>query len=72
MTTDYNGSRDVQVPPRRNPNGLDTIHDPNVKNGDTTLRQIMDVQLFRRFLLISDEFRDGTSSVGKVIFVPFQ
>jgi hypothetical protein len=26
VTTDYKGSRDVQVPPRHNPNGLDTIH----------------------------------------------
>jgi hypothetical protein len=31
MATDYKGSRDVQVPPGHNPNGLDTIHDPKAK-----------------------------------------
>jgi hypothetical protein len=44
--TDYKGSRDVQVPPGCNPNGLDTIHDPNAKNGDAAQRLILDSQLF--------------------------
>jgi hypothetical protein len=26
--------------------GLDTIHDPNAKNGGATPRQILDIQLF--------------------------
>jgi hypothetical protein len=47
MAIDYKGSRDVQAPPICNPNGLDTIHGPKAKNGGTTPRQILDVQLFR-------------------------
>jgi hypothetical protein len=33
MATDYKGSRDVQVPPGCNPNGLEMIHGPKAKNG---------------------------------------
>jgi hypothetical protein len=32
MATNYKGSRDVQVTPGRNHNGLDTIHGPKAKN----------------------------------------
>jgi hypothetical protein len=71
VATDYKGSRDVQVPPRRNPNGLDTIHGPKAKNGGIAPRQILDVQLFWRFMLIPDEFGHGTSSIGKNISLPF-
>jgi hypothetical protein len=46
VAPDYKGSRDVQVPPGRNPNGLDTIHDPKAKTGSATPRQILDIQLF--------------------------
>jgi hypothetical protein len=46
VALDYKGSRDVQVPPGCNPNGLDTIHDPKAKNGSATPRQILDIQLF--------------------------
>jgi hypothetical protein len=44
MATDYKGSRDVQVTPERNPNGLDMIQGPKAKNGGTTPRQILDVK----------------------------
>jgi hypothetical protein len=47
MSTDYKGSRDVQVTPGHNPNGLDMIHNPKAKNGSATTRQILDVKLFR-------------------------
>jgi hypothetical protein len=70
--TDFKGSRDVQVPHGHNPNGLDTIHSSKAKNGGATLRQILDVQLFQRFLLIPSEFGHVTSSIGKVISLPFQ
>jgi hypothetical protein len=46
MATDYKGSRDVQVIPEHNPNGLHTIHGPKAKNGSAAPRQILDVQLF--------------------------
>jgi hypothetical protein len=62
----------VQVPSRCNPNGLDKIHGPKVKNGGTTLRQILDVQLFWLFLLILDEFRHGTSCLVVIISLHFQ
>jgi hypothetical protein len=69
---DYIGSRDVHIPPGCNPNGLDTIHGPKAKNGGTTQRQILDVQFFRRFPLIPDEFGPSTSSIRKDIPLPFQ
>jgi hypothetical protein len=62
----------VQLPHGRNPNGLDTMHGPKAKKGGAAPRQILDVQLFRRFLLIPDEFRHSTSSIGKVVSLPFQ
>jgi hypothetical protein len=40
-TTNYKGSRDVQVPSGRNPNGLDTIHGPKAKNSGAAIRQIL-------------------------------
>jgi hypothetical protein len=43
---DYKGSRDVHVTTGHNPNGLDTIHGPKLKNGGATPRQILDLQLF--------------------------
>jgi hypothetical protein len=70
--TDYKGSRDVQVTPGCNPNGLDTIHDPKAKNGGVAQRQILDVQLLQWFLLILDEFGYGTSSINFFISLPFQ
>jgi hypothetical protein len=66
-TTDYKGSRDVQVPPGRNPNGLDMIHGPKAKNGGAATKQILDVQLFRRSPLNLDEFGHRTSSIRNVI-----
>jgi hypothetical protein len=57
--------------PGCNPNGLDTIHGPKAKYGGVAPRQILDVQLFRRFLLILDEFGHETSSIGKVISLHF-
>jgi hypothetical protein len=62
----------VQVTPGHNPNGLDTIHDPKAKNGGVAPRQILDIKLFRLFLLILDDFRHGTSSIGNPISLPFQ
>jgi hypothetical protein len=38
MTIDYKGSRNVQVPPIRKPNGLDMIQGPKDKNGSATPR----------------------------------
>jgi hypothetical protein len=72
MVTDYKGSMDMQVTPGHKSNGLDTIHDPRAKNGGVAPKQILDVKLFRRFPLIMDDFRHGTSSIGKVISLPFQ
>jgi hypothetical protein len=72
MATNYKGSRDVQVPHGCNPNGLDTIHSSKAKNGGATPRQILDIQLFQRFLLIPGEFGHVTSSIGKFISLPFQ
>jgi hypothetical protein len=72
VATNYKRSRDVQLPPGCNPNGLDTIHGPKAKNGGAAQRQILDVQLIRRFPLISVEFRHGTSSIGTDIFLTFQ
>jgi hypothetical protein len=72
MATNYKGSRDVQVTPGRNPNGLHTIHSPKAKNGGATRRQILDVQLFRWFSLIPDDFGYVTSSIGIFISLPFQ
>jgi hypothetical protein len=72
VATGYKGSRGVQVPPGHNPIGLDMIHDPKAKNGGTTPRQILDIQLFRQSLLISDEFEHGTSFIRKSISLPFQ
>jgi hypothetical protein len=46
MATDYKGSRDMQVPPECNLNGLDTIHGLKAKNSGAAPRQILDVQLF--------------------------
>jgi hypothetical protein len=62
----------VQVPPRRNPNGLVMIHGPKAKNGGITARQILGVQLFRRSPLIPDAFGHGTSCIGKFISLIFQ
>jgi hypothetical protein len=62
----------MQVPHGCNPNGLDTIHIPNDKNGGATSRQILDVQLFWLFPLISDKFRPKTISIGNIILLPFQ
>ena len=45
------------------------------KNGDATLRQIMDVILFRRFHSTPDEFGPETSAIGSVLklsFHPYQ
>jgi hypothetical protein len=74
MATDYKGSRDLQVPPRCNPDGLDTIHIPKVKNGGAAPGQILDVQLFQRFPLILDGFVHGISSIRNVTYLilPFQ
>jgi hypothetical protein len=69
--TDYKGYSDVQVPPGCNPNGLDTIHGPKAKNDGATARQILDVQFFRCFLFIPDEFGHGTSSIGDAISLTF-
>jgi hypothetical protein len=52
--------------------GLDMIHGPKVKNGSAALRQILDIQLFRLFPLIPDEFVHGTSSIGTFISLPIQ
>jgi hypothetical protein len=71
MATDYKGSRDMQVTTGCNPNGLDTIHGLKIKNGSAAPRQILDIQLFQWFPLIADEFRYGTSSIGKDISLPF-
>jgi hypothetical protein len=46
VAIDYKGSRDVQVHPGHNPNGLDTIHGPKAKNSGAAARQILDIQLF--------------------------
>jgi hypothetical protein len=67
MVTDYKGSRDVQVSPGCNPNGLDTRHNPKGKNGSVAPRQILDVQG-----LIPDEFGHGTNSIGNVISLTFE
>jgi hypothetical protein len=45
VTRQWKVSWDVQVPTGCNPNGLDMIHGPKVKNG--TPRQILDIQLFQ-------------------------
>jgi hypothetical protein len=45
--------------------GLDMIHGPKAKNGGAAPRQILDVQLFRWFPLISDEFELGPVSLGR-------
>jgi hypothetical protein len=71
-TTDYKGSRDVHVTPGCNSNVLDTIHDTNAKNGGAVPRQILDVQLFQRFLLILHDFGHGTNSIVKAISLPFE
>jgi hypothetical protein len=62
----------MQVTPRHNPNGLDMIDGPMAKNGSVAPRQILDVQLFWWSPLADDEFVHGTSSIGKVISLPFQ
>jgi hypothetical protein len=54
MATDYKGSRDVQVTPGHNPNGLDTIHDPTSKNDGAAPRPTMDIQFVST---ISIDFR---------------
>jgi hypothetical protein len=72
MATDYKGSRDVQLTPGHNPNGLDMIHSPKAKNGGAAPRQIVDIKLFQRIPLISDDLRHGTSSIGKDMSLPFQ
>jgi hypothetical protein len=36
--TNYKGFRDVHVPPGRNPNRLDMIHDPNTRIDSATPR----------------------------------
>jgi hypothetical protein len=61
----------VQVPPGCNLNGLDMIHGPKAKNGGVAPRQILDVQLFQRSLLILKEFGHGTNSIGMDISLPF-
>jgi hypothetical protein len=71
VATDYKGSRDMQVPPGCNPNGLDTIHGPKAKNGSAAPRYILDVQLFQRSPLIPDEFGHGTNSIRNLISLPF-
>jgi hypothetical protein len=71
VATDYKGFRDVHVPPGRNPNGLDMIHDPKAKNGGATPRQILDVQLFQCPPLILNKFGHGISSIGNGISLPF-
>jgi hypothetical protein len=72
MATDYKGSRDVQLTPRHNPNGLDMIHSPKAKNGGAAPRQIVDIKLFQRIPLISDDLRHGTGSIRKDMYLPFQ
>jgi hypothetical protein len=70
--TDYKGSRDVQVLLGHNPNGIDMIHSPKAKNGGAAPRQILNIELFQRSLLILDEFGHETNSIGKCISLPFQ
>jgi hypothetical protein len=72
MTNDYIRSRNVQVTPGHNPNGLDMIHGPKAKHGGATSRQIQDIKLFWWFPLIPDDFRYGPSSIGNTISLPFQ
>jgi hypothetical protein len=69
--TDYKESRDMHVTPGCKPNGLQTKHSPKAKKGGATLKQILDVQLFRRFQSIPDDFGHGTSSIKKDISLPF-
>jgi hypothetical protein len=71
IAIDYKVSTDVHIPPGPNPNGLDKIHGPRAKNDGATPRQIMAVQLFQRFLLLPDEFGQGTCSIGNIISLPF-
>jgi hypothetical protein len=71
MTTDYKGSRDMHVTPRRNPNELDMIQGPKVINDGAAPRQILDIKLFLLLPLIPDDFRHGTNFIGKFISLPF-
>jgi hypothetical protein len=62
----------MQVTPECNPDGLDMIHGPKAKNGGATLRQILDVKLFRRFPFILNDSRHATSAIGKAISLTSQ
>jgi hypothetical protein len=61
----------VQVPLGCNPNGLDMIHGPKVKNSGAAPRHILDVQLFWWFPFIPDEFWHRTSYTKNTISLPF-
>jgi hypothetical protein len=60
-------------PPRRNPNGLQHGTRANSPtDGDTAPWQILDAQLYRRFLSTQKEFWGGTSALGSPMKFWFQ